>query len=391
MKTFSFFLWALLVTGVISISPQAKAIDSDSCECPKLSCNADCEVEQNLTFYSEKCEGGKRVKSCARPTCVPIQNAPASCSMTKTDAGAAQRAPASVVVAKAGPVVGKINFIEATVKKVVSADKKVVLSIGDEVSEGDRIETDASGKAQILFNSGNQLNLTPNSVIVITEANDTDTGKDAKKRVVLDLIKGRVRNKVNQSYNGDQSYYRIRTGSAVAGVRGTDFVVTLEGDDKNITSKIETLEGKVELSDAKFEQKTFVAKGEGSSFVADKDGSGRLTPVYKMSDEQIAGIQKDTSFSLESTKNMVAKNKVKTVKSEDLPICSAPSAKLNECAWSCENNPSGESKCRTDLPDVSCVRRICNANGVWSQPTRLPAAHHESCKAGAPVVKPCDY
>jgi hypothetical protein len=390
------------------------------CDCPKLTCDADCEIEQDLAFYTEKCAGGTRVKSCSKPNCIKIENAPAKCALPKSQNAAATEAPAvkadaarevaSVPSAEASEnaVVGRVKFIEGTVRRTTGTGAKATLNVGDEIREKDKIETDKNSRLQVLFGSGNILNVTPESEVVITEASDS-VDKLEKRRVVLDLIKGKVRNKVNQKYNGEQSYYRVRAGAAVAGVRGTDFTVSLSEDSKDIYSKIETLEGSVELSDASREQKAFVAKGEVASFVApraglikDKDkaefvAKGYLTPVTKLSSKEIEDVERETRFAIldENEGKVVASAAVKPSankkSNKESFVCEKPSAKLNQCAWSCENNPAGEKKCRTDLPSVSCVRRICNANGVWSQPTRLPSSYHEACEAEKSIVKPCDY
>jgi hypothetical protein len=392
------------------LAPRAAfAVDtSDSCECPKLSCNTACELEQDLTFYTEKCAGGTRVRSCSRPTCVKLENAPASCGVTAGPATPA--APVAAVtkttnadrdiasVEEEREAVGLVKFLEGQAHRLGVDKKKTPLNVGDEVRERDRIETESSGRVQIEFYSGNILNVTPGSEIVISEAGDSIQSAD-KKRMVLDLIKGRVRTKVNKKYEGnEQSHYRIRTGAAVAGVRGTEFAIAYFEEGDNMVSKVETLEGRVELSDRSMKTKTEISRGEGGAFTVSKEVlraqidkpdaevKGVLSPVYRMTAEQLASVERETLFAaLAGSRGRGGRQ----AKADD--ICSNPAGPINHCAWSCENNPSGEKRCRTDLPKVSCVRRICNANGDWSQPTRLPASFHEACVHNKTVVKPCDY
>ena len=218
------------------------------------------------------------------------------------------------------------------------------------------------------------------------------------------LIKGRIRNKVNVKYDGEQSYYQVKTRAAVAGVRGTEFVASVYDDGKNEVAKIETLEGRVELSDRGHKEKTYVAKNEMATFVAEKSqldmnadkadfvAKGQLSSISKMSDDQLLDLNRVTAFEAPVVEppKPVAKAK-RSVAEQDMPICDSPSAKLNDCGWTCDNNPKGEKKCRSDLTKVNCVRRICNANGQWSSPTRLPASYNDSCKGEEPVVKSCDY
>lgn len=412
LSVFALSLWVF--AG--SAGPTESAGSADSCECPKLACIEECEVQKNLTFYSEKCANGDRVKSCSRPTCVKLDNAPASCGLAKSEtvtppSSASEDTSSKVsrdVASEQGPSIGRIKFIEGAVKRVMSSSNKVNLNVGDEVYEQNRIETDSTGKAQIVFNNGNILNLTPSSDVVITEVNDSGL-QGTKKRMVLDLLKGKIRNQVKEKYDGEQSYYRVRVGAAVAGVRGTDFVVSFVDDQKEISGKVETFEGLVELSDSSYKEKVSLAPGETASYAADRSAvlnmmanggtnadakiQGHFTTVSKLTTLQLEALEAETNYALlkerENSQTVSANKIFKAKKSKD--ICASPQGAFHQCAWSCENNPAGEKVCRTDLPQVSCVRRICNANGEWSQPTRLPATYHEACKGDHNVVKACDY
>jgi len=65
--------------------------------------------------------------------------------------------------------------------------------------------------------------------------------------------------------------------------------------------------------------------------------------------------------------------------------------KFNQCSWSCKNNPKGEKSCRTDLPEVSCVRQRCNAAGDWTDMNRMPSSYGSECPSSGFKVKACDY
>lgn len=72
-------------------------------------------------------------------------------------------------------------------------------------------------------------------------------------------------------------------------------------------------------------------------------------------------------------------------------ICQKPGGLYNECAWICENNPKEQTKCRLDLSKVKCVRKRCNANGVWAERSELDLiSGTKLCKVN-PVVQACDY
>lgn len=90
-------------------------------------------------------------------------------------------------------------------------------------------------------------------------------------------------------------------------------------------------------------------------------------------------------------KKKAAQMVIDTLKREGV-ICQDPPAKFNECAWVCLNNPKKEKKvCLVGAGGASCVRRRCNANGVWADETVLDAEKSGNiCKAQS-VVAPCDY
>ena len=408
-------IWALslLLCLSLTVGVCAFAVEGDECVCPKITCDPTCEVEQEMIFYSEKCAGGGKVKSCSKPKCVKREEAPAQCanktphdekgvaSSSVTGAAIATQGAAATPAAEVGVPIGRVQFTEGNVEKILNSTQKVTLNVGDEIREGDRVATGNDGRAQIHFNSGNILNVTSNSEVVIADASDSLPNQD-KKRMLLELIRGRIRNKVNQKYDGKESYYRVKSRGAVAGVRGTDFTVTHMPDDQKRTEefRVETSEGRVELSNVDFSKKTVVGKGEAASFVSPRaelfsdeekaklHDKGYLTPVYKMSSEQLATLEASTNF---SRLNVGKVQSPSDIKGEDLPICASPSGKLDQCSWVCENNPGGEKSCRTDLKDVFCVRRICNANGIWSAPTRLPSSYSDKCVSDKPIVKTCDY
>lgn len=120
---------------------------------------------------------------------------------------------------------------------------------------------------------------------------------------------------------------------------------------------------------------------------------GHLSKAADMSDLE------KKSYSQESLKVLKAKELERRKKAEAkanilLPgqVCRKPNAKFNECSWTCEGNPKSETKkCRADIATVECVRRRCNANGVWAEPTRLDRSEMSLRCGPKPRVADCDY
>lgn len=369
-----------------------------SCECPKLACDP-CSSEKGITFFTDKCgPKNSKLKSCARPTCIPLDTATKECPvLPQADAG--PREP--IVISPTGGVprepaaganeiasIGKVKVLSGSVS-VVGADgtTRVVTKEGN-IHEGDRVESDKDAAAVVSFDGGNKLHVQPDSAVEIKEYKNQ--ASPASRQALLNLIKGKVRNQVGQKYNGKTSYYKITTRGAVAGVRGTDFLVTFSESTK-METRIETLGGKVELSDLGESNKQSIEKGEAMSFLADIPTgldthavpTGKFSEKVKLSVEEMKEIDKNTRMD-------VARVKRKTA--SDDAICEKPRGSFNQCMWKCENNPEGSKVCRTEIQQVRCVRARCNGNGVWAEETRVPAAAAPTaCPASGTLVKDCDY
>jgi len=398
---------------------QALASAEVSCECPKLECDT-CHDEQGVTFYSERCgPGGARVRSCARPTCALKDPAPSTCakadaspeSPTRADLPEAVkpkaplRLPASAKIEERGKLVGALRVVRGSVS-LESPDGSVSRAkVGTPVYEKDTLETKGEAQAQVDFKDGNQIVLQSDSKLKVDEY-EADSKKD--KRAVLDLIHGKVRNKVQQKYDGAKSSYQVKTRAAVAGVRGTDFFVSyfIHPSTNKVESKVETLSGHVMLASLDDRHKIDLFEGQGASFVVSIPESksvftseelgefakeGFMTPVFMMSEKELDSLEKGSLLARAGrSKDRSTASQAGTDKAGS-KICKEPAGAFNQCLWTCLNNPKGQKNCRTDLPQVSCHRKRCNADGKWSDEFRLPASFAESCPGQGQKVAPCDY
>ena len=388
--TFMVFFWPLVDAS------------EDSCDCPEVKCENPCEEQTGITFYTEKCQQGKKVKSCAKPTCIIMETANEACfayqkSLGKNRAVASTKKSEDTTSKFIEPSssIGSIQIVkgQAWLKNEMGGQR--VINLGMEVRENDTLITSAAGRLTLKLNNGNVIHVLPNSLMKMSEV-DLEG-----RKTLIDLQKGQLRTKVNQKLGGANSYFKIRTRSAVAGVRGTDFVVSYEVTQKAVT-KVQTFEGAVELASSDLTKRQKILAGQESSFVVaanttDTDvfsddeindfiARGYMTPVYKMSESEIKKLKWETDAANEGFARRSLANKMK-----EKFICSEPKALLNQCHWRCENNPKGEKRCRTDLPYVNCVRKLCNANGQWSDETRLPSTFFDKCHPQEIKVGPCDY
>lgn len=125
--------------------------------------------------------------------------------------------------------------------KVVSKDgSQSGAKVGKKVSQGDTIVSGPDSRAKVVMTDKNVLNISPDSKIMI-EKYEND-GKD-NKNVELNVLYGKVRASVEQKYDGEKSKFNVKTPSAVAGVRGTDFITGYSSQTKQ--TSITTFAGSV--------------------------------------------------------------------------------------------------------------------------------------------------
>lgn len=384
-------LWVVVLFSLFSVPTFAEII-AESCACPKIECDP-CHEQKGVTFYTEKCGDGDRVRSCAKPTCMSIEPIPAHCSNIAKEDGTKpivsfgatpQRKPASAEE-EPGKMVGTLAIVKGSVTIKDPSGNTVQIKEGMPVREKDIVDTTGNGQAQIKFNDGNVVHVREDSQMKV---NKYDVEDKADKTAVLELLKGKIRNQVIKKYDGKQSRFEIKTKAAVAGVRGTDFVVSWIEDGKNIT-RIDAFEGEVKLNGLQAEESAAMSikKNQSMSFVVDGKES-RFTKLEELSEMEIAKLDISSRVGEEIGGRVPSSSPPKPSKDG---ICASPAAPFNSCLWKCINNPKGATTCRTDLPQVSCVRARCNANGEWAEETRLPASFHGMCPAHESTVAPCDY
>lgn len=147
----------------------------------------------------------------------------------------------SALPAQAAKVYGVLRVVKGKVMIQSPKKKKPKRArIGAKVFPKDIIITTKDSRAKVVMVDKNEINVSPDSKVVIQNYEYTKSGK---KNVLLNVIYGKVRNKVKQKYNGKTSKFQVKTPSAVAGVRGTDFLTSFNPT-QNAT-KVVTFEGEV--------------------------------------------------------------------------------------------------------------------------------------------------
>lgn len=116
------------------------------------------------------------------------------------------------------------------------------------VGRGDRIKTGADGEATIRLSPRNTISVRPNSEMGITSATVRTEGtgfgrRSTVQKIETDLTRGRAVNVLRGL--GRNSEFSMRTPVAVAGVRGTVFMVGVTDDGK---AEFSCIEGSVQIT-----------------------------------------------------------------------------------------------------------------------------------------------
>ncbi len=144
----------------------------------------------------------------------------------------------------ATPVHGTLRVVKGDVQVLSHKTKeKTRARIGGKVFPMDRIMTGKDARAKIVMIDKNEINISPESEVILQKYEYQP--EQGKKDVLLNVIYGKVRSKVEQKYDGKTSKFQVRTPGAVAGVRGTDFLAGYNRS--SAQTEVVTFSGQVEF------------------------------------------------------------------------------------------------------------------------------------------------
>jgi hypothetical protein len=148
---------------------------------------------------------------------------------------------------------------------VVRGEARQPARVGLEVRVGDLLETGHKGRLKVLLTDDSVLSLGGSTKLAV-EQHLFEPGR--ARETHLKLMGGRARALVQQVVGGSRAKFEISTGTAVAGVRGTEFVVE-KGEGQ--AERVVTLSGSVQWQ-AAGGQPVLVAAGEGSALDGERVG-----------------------------------------------------------------------------------------------------------------------
>ena len=152
----------------------------------------------------------------------------------------------------------RIKFLKGNVQRNEGKGWHSVSRVGTILLQQDKLKTGGNGRVEVQFDDGSLLQLTSNSSISLKEYSYSRKGRKAN----VNLKKGAIFANVNKLRRN--SNFKVSTATAVAGVRGTQFYVSI---DKKENVKLEVYKGGVDISannkkvSVKAGQETIVKKG----------------------------------------------------------------------------------------------------------------------------------
>ncbi|EKO87721.1 sigma factor regulatory protein, FecR/PupR family [Leptospira interrogans serovar Grippotyphosa str. 2006006986] len=196
--------------------------------------------------------------------------------------------PSAVVVFSVGEA--KILHADLTEEKA---------ALGASLKTGDKVSTKQKSKVDIQFADGSAIRISENSVIDFDALSINSHGNSDTR---LALVSGKVFAKVNKASKEDQ--FSVVTPTAIAGVRGTSFIVDRSKSDKAV---VKVLEGAVAVAP-------------------------RVVVLEGLSDEEIAKNEdlKKIQQTVASSEIVLEKNQASVVKADEKSLDVKDTSKISE-------------------------------------------------------------
>lgn len=125
--------------------------------------------------------------------------------------------------------VGEVSLVLGIAYVEGADNQRHTLRTGDAVSISDRIFTEANGHVHIRFVDDALVSVRPDSLLEI-QRYDYDPADPAQNSIKLNLVEGVTRAISGEGAKASRDRFRLNTPIAAIGVRGTDFVVSANGE-----------------------------------------------------------------------------------------------------------------------------------------------------------------
>ena len=133
----------------------------------------------------------------------------------------------AVANAQTSAVVGEVSLVLGNAYRLPPTGAREQLKRGSQISEGDQIDTHSNGHVHVRFVDDALVSVRPNSLLVV-EHYEYNAGRPADSAVKFDLKEGVTRAISGKAARAARDKFRLNTPIAAIGVRGTDFVVSVD-------------------------------------------------------------------------------------------------------------------------------------------------------------------
>lgn len=178
----------------------------------------------------------------------------------------------------AGPV-GQVSRLAGTVT-LVRGGAEMPAAVGMDVLQDDAIRSASGSRAEVTFTDGSLLTIGPESEISVSYF----APEEAESNAVFDLLAGIARLTVNKATGWGR--FEVRTATAVASVRGTDYLVEATPG----KSAVFVAEGRVAVSSRAGSGTVVLREGQGVDVPAEKAALTVKTWGAKRRDEALARV-----------------------------------------------------------------------------------------------------
>lgn len=220
---------------------------------------------------------------------------------------------------------GLFMVVKGDIKVIDAQNKATAVRVGSKILPGETVTSGPDSRAKIVMSDRNVINISPGTTLKIEKyENNPKTGE---KNVLINLQEGKARTNVEQKYDGEKSKFQIRTPTAVAGVRGTQFLVSF--DPGSQLTQVVTLRGAVSFASLDAPagaQAVMVRKGESTSMAP---GAEAPEPPKVLPKEEIRRLDQETTASAAPPKPQEpqqANNGPKDPKGKENPNGEGPNA-----------------------------------------------------------------
>ena len=215
--------------------------------------------------------------------------------------------------------VAKVIVMRGMVKAKLADGSIIDVKADQSIPEGAVVQTADKSFVKLLFIDKSQMNLGPNSQMIINAFPKKEAG-------IITLVKGQIRSQVTKDYmemdDKSKSKLYIKTKTAAMGIRGTDFQVNYNPANQN--TSLVTFEGKVAMAhigksirEGSYDQsqlenvvssKAAVMVTQGHVSAVNNNVSERAMIPTKLGTQQIEALEKnesglnDQASGVESTK-----------------------------------------------------------------------------------------